>query len=571
MKRAWKIPGNLFVEHGKVFSLPPAEIPVEDFTQQEAAKTERGVGGVMSETNGLPELPKGWTWTTIGEVVEPSIEQGSPTDRAEFLYVDISSIDNKTKRIIEPKTLPTSEAPSRAKQHLMRQDVVVSMTRPNLNAVALLPQEMSDAIGSTGFCVLRAIEINPSLLFYLVQTETFISEMSLLVQGALYPAVRPKDIFSYKFSLPPLPEQQRIVAKIEELFTKLDAGVDALRKARAQLGRYRQAVLKAAVTGKLTERWREAHRGELEPAADLLARILEERRAKWERDQLAKMQAAGKPPKNDDWKRKYQEPAAPDTSELPELPEGWIWVISDSFFTFVTSGSRGWAKHYSDSGSLFIRMGNLDHDSITLDLSEIQRVQPPSGTEGTRTLVQSGDVLVSVTADVGMIAVVPEQIEEAYINQHIALARPVKTICVEFLAWFLASQEGGQSQFKLLQRGATKTGLGLDDIRAVNVPLPSLTEQQQIVSEVERLLSIADAMEQTIAQSLKQAERLRQSILQQAFAGKLVPQDPADEPATVLLERIRQERAARANDKPRTARRQKSKSAAGQTAGRLFS
>jgi type I restriction enzyme S subunit len=200
----------------------------------------------MNETS---SLPKSWAWTTIGEVVEVAIEQGSPIGRSDFLYVDISSIDTKTKKISEPKTLPTSKAPTRAKQHLKPRDVVVSMTRPNLNGVAMVPQEMFTAIASTGFCVLRPIDTAPALMFYLVQAESFVSAMSLLVQGALYPAVRPKDILAYKFPLPPLAEQHRIVAKIEELFTKLDAGVQELRRAKAQLKRYRQSVLKAAVTG----------------------------------------------------------------------------------------------------------------------------------------------------------------------------------------------------------------------------------------------------------------------------------------------------------------------------------
>src|SRR5437868_3449775 len=124
----------------------------------------------MRETS---SLPKSWAWTTIGDIVEPTIEQASPRGKSNFLYVDISSIDNKTKKISEPKNLPPSKAPTRAKQHLKPHDVVVSMTRPNLNSVAIVPQEMSKAIGSTGFCVLRPIHITPALMFYLVQAEGF--------------------------------------------------------------------------------------------------------------------------------------------------------------------------------------------------------------------------------------------------------------------------------------------------------------------------------------------------------------------------------------------------------------
>jgi type I restriction enzyme S subunit len=187
----------------------------------------------------------------------------------------------------------------------------------------------------------------------------------------------------------------------------------------------------------------------------------------------------------------------------------------------VTSGSRGWAKYYSEEGAVFLRIGNLDHESISLDLGNLRRVNPPAGAEGTRTKVEAGDFLISITADVGMIAIVPQDFETAYINQHIALARPVTSICNKFVAWYLASAYGGQKQFLRLQRGATKVGLGLDDIRAVPVPLPPLVEQQRIVAEVERRFSILDELEIAVQVNLQRAERLRQSILHCAFTGKL--------------------------------------------------
>src|SRR5690348_15082993 len=111
--------------------------------------------------------------------------------------------------------------------------------------------------------------------------------------------------------------------------------------------------------------------------------------------------------------------------EKSNVLHGWPVVKSGSLLSFVTSGSRGWARYYSVSGPAFLRVGNLDHDSISLDLRDVQRVEPPSGTEGARTRVQPSDILISITADVGMIGIVPQNFEEAYINQHVALARPV--------------------------------------------------------------------------------------------------------------------------------------------------
>lgn len=334
----------------------------------------------------------------------------------------------------------------------------------------------------------------------------------------------------------PAKEQHRIVEKIDELLSDLDAGVAALERARANLKRYRAAVLKAAVEGKLTEQWRKAH-SNVEPASKLLERILAERRKRWEEAQLAKFAAAGKaPPKG--WKEKYPEPAKPQIADLSELPVGWCWATTDQLFWYVTSGSRGWAAYYSDEGPLFLRIANLDHFRIGLDLSKLQHVTPPAGAEGERTRVFLYDLLISITADVGMVGYVEQDIGEAYINQHIALARGTLPEVMEYAAWYLTS-ESGQVQFKGLQRGATKVGLGLDDIRSVHVPLPPLNEQIEIVRQLDTAYSAADKSHDACLQIFEHSNCLRQSILKHAFEGKLVSQDPSDEPASVLLERIR--------------------------------
>lgn len=190
-------------------------------------------------------------------------------------------------------------------------------------------------------------------------------------------------------------------------------------------------------------------------------------------------------------------------------------------------------------------MGNLNHDTIALDLHEIQRVRPPSGAEGTRTLVESGDILVSITAELGMVAFVANDIGEAYINQHVCLARPVEAINRAFLAWYIASRPGRQ-RLGQGKRGATKLGLGLDDIRGLPIPLPPLAEQERIIAVIDGNTSVADSIQADVNKSFRTTERLRQSILKWAFEGKLVDQDPNDEPASVLLERIRVERTATA-------------------------
>ena len=163
------------------------------------------------------------------------------------------------------------------------------------------------------------------------------SELMGLGKGGTQKNISQTVIKTISFPLAPLPEQHRIVAKIESLFAKLDEGVAALKRAEANLERYRASVLKAAVEGRLTEQWRRENPPE-ETGEELLHRILAERQKRWKTEQLAKFAAKGKkPPRN--WKTKYNEPVAPDTSGLPELPEGWCWATGGS-------SREGWKRHY---------------------------------------------------------------------------------------------------------------------------------------------------------------------------------------------------------------------------------
>jgi type I restriction enzyme S subunit len=181
--------------------------------------------------------------STLDELTVPKIEQTGPVATDGFVYVDISSVDNKTKRIVDPKHLPVTEAPSRARQRLRAGDVLVSMTRPNLNAVAIVPPELDGSIGSTGFHVLRAKDdVDPRWLFNAVQSRDFIETMEDFVQGALYPAVRPKDIRGYELHVPALEEQRRVLDNLEKQFSRLDEAVANLQRVKANLKRYTDSV-----------------------------------------------------------------------------------------------------------------------------------------------------------------------------------------------------------------------------------------------------------------------------------------------------------------------------------------
>lgn len=369
-------------------------------------------------------------------------------------------------------------------------------------------------------------------------------QLSLSGTGSTFTAINKSDIAKIEMALPPIAEQKRIVAKVEQLIARVNAARERLAKVPAILKRFRQSVLAVACSGRLTADWRENDTGVT--SSELSIReILRFRQKQWVLEQGSA--------------KKYKQPKSVRNERLPEVPESWKYVSSDTLFSFVTSGSRGWAKYYAHSGSIFIRIGNLDHDTIALDLSQIQCVNPPIGAERQRTRVQPGDILVSITADVGMIALVPDGIGKAYVNQHVAIARPVAGVYQPWLACYLASAKGGQAQFQNLQRGATKIGLGLDDIRSVTVPFPPVKEQKEIAKRIEIFFKMADAIEKRVTAATVQAEKLTQAILAKAFRGELVSTEAElarlegrpYEPASALLSKIE---AQRKNVKPQRKR-----------------
>ena len=316
--------------------------------------------------------------------------------------------------------------------------------------------------------------------------------------------------------------QRRIVNKIDELFTRLDAGVEALKKIQLQLKRYRQSVLKSAFEGRLTAEWREAHKDELEPASALLERIKTERKK------------GGK----------YKELPPLDTADLPELPEGWVWTQAFDLAFIITKGSTPTTYGYNfiEKGINFIKVENLGGGVI--DKESIQQfISEEAHNNFKRSQLMEEDILFSIAGTIGKVSIVSQSDLPANTNQAISLIRcPWQLINNKYLYYCLQSPIVRLFLVKR-PRGVGMNNVSLGDVNEIPISLPTLGEQKQIIEEIERCLSVADKIEDTINQSLKQAERLRQSILKRAFEGQLVPQDPSDEPAEKLLERIRAEKA----------------------------
>lgn len=423
-----------------------------------------------------------------------------------------------------------------------RDDVLISIRAP-VGPTNLSP---SDACIGRGLAAIRPEGgIHPKYVLYGLRSNV----RSLVTKGtgSTFEAISGNALRAHALPLAPLNEQRRIVAEIEKQFARLDEGVTALKRTAADLRLYRASVLKSACEGHLvlteaTLTHREKR--DYEPASVLLQRILKQRRARWERDELAKMKARGKRPKDSKWKERYVEPAEPSVSHLPELPEGWRWVSLEQLSDETRSITYGVVKlgEHIESGVPTLRSSNVRH--LSLDLNGVKRISPVIAKNYQRTFLKGGEVLLTVRGTLGGVVSVPKACAGYNISREVAMIALVEDRMSKALAVMISSP---QIQNWLLDsaRGLAYTGINIETLKVLPIPLPPLAEQKRIVAEVEKRLRAVEGMEATVALNLARAEELRRAILQRAFAGRLIPPDPADEPASRLLERIAAERLRR--------------------------
>jgi type I restriction enzyme S subunit len=450
---------------------------------------------------------------------------------------------------VEWSTVPGADVTAEVieRYRLKEGDIVFARTGATTGKSFLI-RACPDAIFASYLIRLRLKPgILPEYLAHFFDTSNYWTQISNKKKGSGQPGVNASVLSTLEVDIAPVAQQRRIVDALDSYLTRLDAAAEGLKRVEANLKRYRASVLKAAVEGRLVPTEAELAKKEgrpYEPATVLLARILEERRRHWEESELAKMKAKGEIPKNDKWKDKYEAPAQLDVSELPSLPDGWRWTRLD-MVSQVQLGQQRHPTHTSAEKKLpYIRAANITWSG--LDLSDVNAMGFP---DPARYSLEYGDVLLSEASgsplEVGKPAIWRDEIPGACYQKTLLRVRSFdkEAVLPEFLR-LVFLRECFTGAFARLAPGVGIVHITAERLVAWMVPLPPTEEQKRIVEHVQALESQLDQVKATVATNLVRIATVRQSILKWAFEGKLVDQDPNDEPASVLLARIKAERAA---------------------------
>jgi type I restriction enzyme S subunit len=296
-------------------------------------------------------------------------------------------------------------------------------------------------------------------------------------------------------------------------------------------------------------------KGNEETGETLLQRLLAARRARWEASELQRFGAAGKEPKDDRWKLRYREPAQPKTAGLPKMPKQWSWTNLDQLKAYSIYGPRFSRDDYETDGVAVLRTTDIDENG-RVSLETCPKL-PLSDEEYEKYKVEAGDLLITRTGSIGTLAIFKDTVK-AIPGAYLLHYRLVDPAIVEFVYTFLRSPDA-QEQLWRESAGSGRQNLSAPGLESIAIPLPPLGEQNEIVREVNRRLSAAERLSTVLKQQIARARSMRELLLAQAFTGQMETQDPKDEHASILLDRIRAARKAEAQ-KPKAKRMLKSKS-----------
>lgn len=447
------------------------------------------------------DLPEDWRWKKLGDICETT--SGGTPSRTVAKYFDgnipwVKSGELPDGVVSEIEEHITEEAIRNSSAKLFPAGtLLIALYGATVGKLGVLSRNATTNQAVCG--IFPPDSLDRKYLFWYLRFVR--SDLIAHAIGGAQPNISQGILRNLLLPIAPPEQQKRIVAEIEKQFSRLDEAITNLKRTKANLKRYKAAVLKAAVEGKLTEDWRMAH-PDVGPASESLRRILKERQDTWTSN------------------RDYVAPTEPDATNLPLLPRTWTWVSVDQLL-------------YEDGGLAYgiLKPGELDPEGVPmlrvldvgdgrLNRTEVFKVTRELSERFSRTILRKGDVLLSVMATVGRCAVVPELFIGANVNRALAVIKPMHFVNSHYLSVALRSPRT-QQLFQKNKIGSAQPRINLADLRSYALPLPPNEEQLEIVAEVERRLSVIDELDATVEANLTRADRLRQSMLQQAFSGKL--------------------------------------------------
>jgi len=464
-------------------------------------------------------IPETWVWTTVNAVGDV-ITGNTPSTKNRANYGnDIPFV--KPPLLVDRGIYDAPEGLSKqgmASARVLPSDSVLVSCIGNLGktGISKLPVAFNQQINA----IIFSDDVIPEYGFY--YTQTLKNWLYSIASATTLPIVNKGKFQKAPIPIAPINEQERIVAEIEKQFSRLDEAVDNLKRVKANLKRYKASVLKAAVEGKLTEEWRKKH-PDVEPADKLLQRILAERRKKWEEAELAKMRAKGKEPKDDKWKKKYKELSLPNIEELPSIPSTWAWATLPQLGEL----NRGKSKHRPRNDPIlydgpypFIQTGDIRY--ATGIINQYTQTYSEKGLKQSR-LWPKGTLCITIAANIADTALLG--LDACFPDSVVGFIPDTEYIDIRLVEYFIRTAKEDLERYA---PATAQKNINLAILSNVAVPLPPEKEQQIIIDEIEKSLSVAEGIEVSAEQNMLRAERLRQSILKKAFSGKLVPQNSSD-------------------------------------------
>lgn len=450
----------------------------------------------------MSDLPQGWAPARLGDFAAPARIGVDPASVPNLQYVGLEHIEAATTKILG--TVPPSDVRSTS-YHFASGSTLYSRLRPYLNKVCVVDFE---GIGSGEFIIFPpSSHLARGFLKYLLNQPAFVQFTSLLDAGDR-PRVNWDGIKNFACGLPPLAEQERIVAAVEEQFSRLDAGVVALERVRHNLKRMRDVVRFTATEGRLVPQDPND-----EPAANLIARVKPTGRFRGSKSL---------------------------PTDLGPLPHGWSWALMGALAQRVTVGHVGPMKdEYVTRGLPFLRSQNVREDRF--DPRGLRFISPSFHERLSKSRLVPRDLVIVRSGNVGTACVVPDSLGEANCADLVIVQRP-EAIDAHYAALYMNSL--ARARVRAGHVGVALTHFNTQSVAELPVPVPPMEEQKRIVAEAQRLMSVVDSLEADLFASFRKASALRSSVLASAFSGQLNTQDPTDEPASTLLEGIAEQRAS---------------------------